>query len=127
MSVMSIDTSRICSMSLAVLQRLMSEYSDVQIRCYELLSKMISEEQAFISMLSRGDAERRLAFILLRICRNRCSMDSDRLQFSVPMTRSEACATCVEEIGLPATRRLATPFGIRQRNGIWYGAIFLRT
>ena len=89
MSVMSIDTSRICSMSLAVLQRLMSEYSDVQIRCYELLSKMISEEQAFISMLSRGDAERRLAFILLRICRNRCSMDSDRLQFSVPMTRSD--------------------------------------
>jgi CRP/FNR family transcriptional regulator len=89
MSVMSIDASRICSMSLGVLQRLMSEHPDVQIRCYELLSKMISDEQAFISMLSRGDAERRLAFILLRICRNRCSMESDRPQFTVPMTRGD--------------------------------------
>ena len=89
MSLVSIEESRICTMSLKALQDLMSQYPSVQVRCYELLSRLISEEQALISVLCRGSAERRLAFLLQQLGRHRLMSESRERGYTIPMARCD--------------------------------------
>lgn len=89
MSLVAIDQCRIASMSVKSLQRLMSDHPSVQLRCYELLSRLIAEEQSFINLLASANAERRLAFLLMQLCRHRYATYLSGFGFSVPMSRAD--------------------------------------
>lgn len=89
MSVMSIGQSKICPIPMTVLHSLMTDYPSVQTRCDELLNRLIAEEQAFVALLSDATAERKLAFLLVQLCRHRSTAELSGLGFSVPMPRAD--------------------------------------
>lgn len=64
MSVIALEKTTVCSMTFARLRRLMSIDEGINAQCYHILSRRISEEKAFITMLARANAVQRLAFFL---------------------------------------------------------------
>lgn len=92
MSLISVGTSRVCSMPLASLRLLMSEHLAVQFRFYEILSQQVSEEQELIGVLRRSDAERRVAFLLWQMCNRLPVRHSQRYDLRLPMTRNDLAA-----------------------------------
>lgn len=89
MSLVAATDCRVSVMPVGALRDLMSTHCPVQIRCYELLSGRIAEEQAFVSMLCHGTAERKLAFLLAQLCRRQVPSDSVDWCFRIPMTRGD--------------------------------------
>ena len=88
MSLVTLEPSRICALSQASLQWLMARYPSMQARCYGLLRNLISEEQALLKILSEGDAEHKLAFLLRQLAPHR-SKTMQQPVFSVSMPRSD--------------------------------------
>ncbi|HKI73177.1 MAG TPA: Crp/Fnr family transcriptional regulator [Pseudomonadales bacterium] len=88
-SVVALEKSHAVSMPDVVLQRLMTEHDSVQQRCFQLLSKIIKEEQAFIHLLAVGNADRRVAYLLTHIWRQQGGCSNTPFRIRVAMTRSD--------------------------------------
>lgn len=86
-SVMSVGGSRVCSMSFGSLQRLTVEYPELQMRGCALLGRQLADEKRFLSILSHGGADRRLAFLLLQIRDRLYPGCTDECVFRLPMAR----------------------------------------
>ena len=88
-SVVALEKSHLVSMADSFLQHLMSDHECVQRRCFQLLSKIIKDEQAFIHLLAVGNADRRVAYLLLHIWKHRSATGCNDAAIHIPMTRSD--------------------------------------
>ena len=87
MSVIALEKTSICSMKFAQLRRLMSMDEGINAQCYNILSKRIAEEKAFITMLARANAVQRLAFFLHALRKyHATSTDSRTMRLSMSRT-----------------------------------------
>ena len=84
MSVIALEKTSVCSMTFAQLRRLMTIDEGVNARCYNILSRRIAEEKAFITMLARANAVQRLAFFLHALRKYHATgADSNKLRLSM--------------------------------------------
>lgn len=89
-SVIALEESHLASIPDVVLQRLMSEHVRVQQRCFRMLSKIIKDEQAFIHLLATGNADRRVAHLLMHIWKHQPHTPGHSpTRIRIPMTRSD--------------------------------------
>lgn len=88
-SVVALDRSHVVSMPDGFLQKLMSDNDGVQQRCFRMLSKIIKDEQAFIHLLATGNADRRVAYMLMHIWKHQAPSTHSPFRINIPMTRSD--------------------------------------
>lgn len=88
-SVVALEKSHLVALPDATLQKLMSDHDGVQERCFRLLSKIIKDEQVFIHLLATGNADRRLAHLLLHIWKHQTRSPDSPFRVNIPMTRSD--------------------------------------
>lgn len=91
-SVMALEKTLVCPVSIRGLQRLMEEDDCLRHRWIQLLSKMIREEHHVTDMLRRNNAEQRVAAFLLYLRDQRhppCPKVKEYCRISVPMTRRD--------------------------------------
>ena len=87
-SVVALEKSHLVSVPDGILQKLMTEHDCIQQRCFRMLSKIIKDEQDFINLLATGNADRRVAHLLLHIWKHQ-SRRQNPFIIGIPMTRSD--------------------------------------
>lgn len=91
-SVMALEDTLVCPVSIRGLQRMMEEDDNLRHRWIQLLSKMIREEHYVTDMLRRNNAEQRVVAFLLYLRDQRhppCPKVKKYCQIRVPMTRRD--------------------------------------
>lgn len=91
-SVMALEETRVCPVSIRGLQRLMEEDEGLRHQWVQLLSRMIREEHDVTDMLRRNNAEQRVAAFLLYLRDQRhppCPKTKEFCRIRVSMTRRD--------------------------------------
>lgn len=88
-SAQALETSALCAIPFAKLEKLSSEIPELMHRFYEVMSHEIVQDQQFIAMLNRSSSELRVAALILNIS-SRISRENEyATEFRLPMLRSE--------------------------------------
>lgn len=86
-SAIALDTTSICTLPFAALEKVASQVPDVQRHVFRIMAQEIQKEQRRLLLLSRKNAEQRVAAFLLQLSRHfsqrRLAADS----FKLPMSR----------------------------------------
>jgi CRP/FNR family transcriptional regulator len=85
----ALESTELCELPFAQLEKLACKYPQVQHRLLQLLSNEIVMDEKFMAILGRQKAETRMAFCLLNF-NQRCRQQGDaELSFRLPMSRQD--------------------------------------
>lgn len=88
-SAIALETSSICEIPFNQLEDLSMQIPHLQRRFFQIMSKEIAEEQQLITMLSKNNAEERIAALLLSISTRNHNRGLSSKEFNLPMSRSD--------------------------------------
>jgi CRP/FNR family transcriptional regulator, anaerobic regulatory protein len=88
-SAIALETSAICDIPFSRLEELSSQLPSLQRRFFQLMSKEISNEQQLITLLSKNNADQRIASLILSISSRNHQRGLSAEEFHLPMSRSD--------------------------------------
>lgn len=86
---MALETSAICEIPFSQLEDLSMKLPNLQRRFFQLMSKEISHEQQLITLLSKKNADERIASLLVSISTRNHHRGLSSTEFYLPMSRSD--------------------------------------
>ena len=88
-SAIALDTTSICALPFATLEKVASQVPDVQRHVFRIMAQEIQVEQRRMLMLSRKNAEQRTAAFLLQLSRHFKQRQLAADSFKLPMSRMD--------------------------------------
>ena len=85
----ALETSAVCEIPFARLEELSAQIPSLQRRFFQLMSKEITNDQQLITLLSKNNADQRIASLLLSISARNHSRGLSAEEFYLPMSRSD--------------------------------------
>lgn len=85
----ALETSAVCEIPFSRLEELSTELPSLQRRFFQLMSKEITNDQQLITLLSKNNADQRIASLLLSISARNHSRGLSADDFYLPMSRSD--------------------------------------
>lgn len=85
----ALETSAVCEIPFARLEELSTQLPSLQRRFFQLMSKEITNDQQLITLLSKNNADQRIASLLLSISARNHSRGLSLEDFYLPMSRSD--------------------------------------
>jgi len=86
-SAKALETSAICEIPFASLQKLSALMPSLQRHFFQLMSREITEDQQLITLLSKNSADERVAALMLSISLRNARRKLSATQFRLPMSR----------------------------------------
>jgi len=86
-SALALETSAVCEIPFASLEVLSQKVQNLQRHFFQLMSREITEEQQLITLLSKNNAEERIAALMLSISSRNAQRKLSATQFRLPMSR----------------------------------------
>jgi CRP/FNR family transcriptional regulator len=86
-SAKALETTAICEIPFASLERLSSLMPSLQRHFFQLMSREITEDQLLITLLSKNSADERVAALMLSISNRNARRKLSATQFRLPMSR----------------------------------------
>jgi len=83
------ETSSVCEIPFNNLGTLSQEIPSLQQHCFQLMSQEIIEDRQLLSLLSKANAEERVATLLLSISARKARNKLSSTRFRLPMSRSD--------------------------------------
>ncbi|MBC6906808.1 fumarate/nitrate reduction transcriptional regulator Fnr [Saccharophagus sp. K07] len=88
-SAIALETSAVCEIPFGRLEELSAQLPNLQRRFFQLMSKEITNDQQLITLLSKNNADQRIASLLLSISARNHSRGLSAEEFYLPMSRSD--------------------------------------
>jgi len=88
-SVLALETSSVCEIPFHRFEELSAKIPNLQRHFLQLMSREITEDQRIISLLSKSNAEARIASLLISISSRNNRRNLSASQFMLPMTRTD--------------------------------------
>lgn len=88
-SAIALETSAVCEIPFSRLEELSIQLPNLQRRFFQLMSKEITNDQQLITLLSKNNADQRIASLLLSISARNHSRGLSAEEFHLPMSRSD--------------------------------------
>lgn len=85
----ALETSAVCEIPFSRLEELSVQLPNLQRRFFQLMSKEIANDQQLITLLSKNNADQRIASLLLSISARNQSRGLSPEEFYLPMSRSD--------------------------------------
>jgi len=85
----ALETSAVCEIPFSRLEELSAQIPNLQRRFFQLMSKEITNDQQLITLLSKNNADQRVAFLLLSISSRNRSRGLSTEEFHLPMSRAD--------------------------------------
>lgn len=85
----ALETAAVCEIPFARLEELSAQIPSLQRRFFQLMSKEITNDQQLITLLSKNNADQRIASLLLSISARNHSRGLSAEEFYLPMSRSD--------------------------------------
>lgn len=85
----ALETSAVCEIPFSQLESLSTQLPSLQRRFFQLMSKEIGQEQQLITLLSKKNADERIAALLLSISTRNHNRGLSSVEFYLPMSRSD--------------------------------------
>jgi cAMP-binding proteins - catabolite gene activator and regulatory subunit of cAMP-dependent protein kinases len=85
----ALETSAVCEIPFSRLEELSVQLPNLQRRFFQLMSKEITSDQQLITLLSKNNADQRIASLLLSISARNQSRGLSPEEFYLPMSRSD--------------------------------------
>lgn len=85
----ALETSAVCEIPFSRLEELSAQLPNLQRRFFQLMSKEIANDQQLITLLSKNNADQRIASLLLSISARNHSRGLAAEEFYLPMSRSD--------------------------------------
>lgn len=85
----ALETSAVCEIPFSRLEDLSTQLPSLQRRFFQLMSKEIANDQQLITLLSKNNADQRIASLLLSISARNQSRGLSVDEFYLPMSRSD--------------------------------------
>jgi CRP/FNR family transcriptional regulator len=88
-SVLALETSSVCEIPFHRFEELSAKIPNLQRRFLQLMSREITEDQRIIGLLSKSNAEARIASLLISISSRNSRRNLSASEFALPMTRTD--------------------------------------
>lgn len=88
-SVIALETSSICEIPFQRMEELSLQIPGLQRNVFQMLSREITQDQQIIGLLSKGNAETRIAALLLSISSRHSRRNLSATEFNLPMSRTD--------------------------------------
>lgn len=85
----ALETAAVCEIPFSRLEELSAQLPNLQRRFFQLMSKEIANDQQLITLLSKNNADQRIASLLLSISARNHSRGLAAEEFYLPMSRSD--------------------------------------
>lgn len=85
----ALETAAVCEIPFTRLEELSAQVPNLQRRFFQLMSKEITNDQQLITLLSKNNADQRIASLLLSISARNHSRGLSAEEFYLPMSRSD--------------------------------------
>ncbi len=85
----ALETSAVCEIPFSKLEDLSAQIPNLQRRFFQLMSKEITNDQQLITLLSKNNADQRIASLLLSISARNHSRGLAEDEFYLPMSRAD--------------------------------------
>lgn len=85
----ALETSAVCEIPFSRLEELSAQLPNLQRRFFQLMSKEIANDQQLITLLSKNNADQRIASLLLSISARNHNRGLAAEEFYLPMSRSD--------------------------------------